>query len=169
MPVRGDATDEPDETFTLRLTAPRNADIDHGEAIGTILDDGMHAPPPLDCSAITASPSVLWPPDHKLRRISLVGLDETVAVRATAVTQDEPLDSHGDGSSRPDAVTGTAPDNVYVRAERAGTGDGRVYRIAFTATDTGGRTCHGTASVAVPHDARRNAVDSGHSGDSFGR
>jgi len=33
-----------------------------------------------------------------------------------------------------------------------GLGDGRVYRIAFTASDTQGGSCSGTAKVGVPHD-----------------
>lgn len=37
--VRGDITSEPDEVFFLKLSNPRNAAIDDGQAIGTILND----------------------------------------------------------------------------------------------------------------------------------
>ena len=47
---------------------------------------------------------------------------------------------------------------------RAMSGDGRVYRIAFTVTDGRGEACTGVATVGVPHDqspARITPVDSG--------
>ena len=37
--VRGDTVDEPDETFTVTLSAPTGATIDDGTAVGTIVDD----------------------------------------------------------------------------------------------------------------------------------
>jgi hypothetical protein len=43
VPVKGDALDEDDETFSVDLTAPVNADIGDGQGVGTILDDD---PPP---------------------------------------------------------------------------------------------------------------------------
>jgi len=59
---------------------------------------------------------------------------------------------------------------VKVRAERSGLGDGRVYRIAFTASDTQGGSCSGTAKVGVPHgEAPPVAIDSAPPGfNSFG-
>lgn len=39
-----------------------------------------------------------------------------------------------------------------VRAERNGTGNGRVYHIGFTADDGNGGTYTGTVAVCVPHD-----------------
>lgn len=53
-----------------------------------------------------------------------------------------------------------------VRAERAGTrhvpGDGRVYHVTFTATDSAGVSCQGVATVCVPHDSSSGAcVDEG--------
>ena len=37
--VRGDAVDEPDETFAVVASAPVNVTLADGEAVGTILDD----------------------------------------------------------------------------------------------------------------------------------
>ena len=62
-------------------------------------------------------------------------------------------------------------DSVQLRSERdgGGDGDGRVYRISFTGTDTHGADCTGTVNVGVPHDQRgAAAVDSGAVHDSFG-
>ena len=39
VPVNGDATDEPDETFTLALSNPSNATIADATGVGTIVDD----------------------------------------------------------------------------------------------------------------------------------
>jgi hypothetical protein len=78
----------------------------------------------------------------------------------TDVTQDEPVNGLGDGDTSPDAVLGPASNQVSLRAERSGTGDGRVYRLAVTATDSLGLTCEGTVTVAVPHDQAHAPVDS---------
>jgi chitinase len=43
VPVKGDTLDEPDETFTVALSAPSNATISDGSGTGTITDDD---PPP---------------------------------------------------------------------------------------------------------------------------
>jgi hypothetical protein len=56
-----------------------------------------------------------------------------------------------DGNTSPDAQIGAAG-AFRVRAERSGQGDGRVYRIAFTATDAEGGECSGVLRVGVPHD-----------------
>lgn len=65
--------------------------------------------------------------------------------------------------------TGT-PRTVALRAERLGSGDGRVYRIAFAGSDGNGCTCSGSATVSVAHDQGSGAVavDSGGAFDSFG-
>jgi hypothetical protein len=41
---------------------------------------------------------------------------------------------------------------VKLRAERSGTGEGRVYTITITATDASGNVSKQTVTVAVPHD-----------------
>jgi len=54
------------------------------------------------------------------------------------------------------ATTGHQPgchpprDKVLLRAERAGTGNGRVYQVSFFADDGRGGTCTGTGGVTVP-------------------
>lgn len=45
------------------------------------------------------------------------------------------------------AIISADDSTVQVRAERSGTGDGRVYAIAFTATETYGATYLGTVTV----------------------
>jgi uncharacterized repeat protein (TIGR01451 family) len=118
------------------------------------------------CTAVNGGPK-LWPPNHKLRLITLTGATDAdgdpVALTVTGVTQDEPLNGLGDGDTSPDATPGTAAGNVYLRAERSGLGDGRVYRISFTGSDGRGGSCTGVARVGVPHDqgAGSTPIDSG--------
>ena len=49
--------------------------------------------------------------------------------------QDEPVNGLGDGDTAPDA-SGIGTSTVQIRSERADNGDGRVYHISFTATDS---------------------------------
>lgn len=66
----------------------------------------------------------------------------------------------GDFTS-PDAASGPASNQVYVRSERNPKGDGRVDRIAFSASDGKGGSCSGTAKVLVPRKKGETAVDGG--------
>jgi len=128
---------------------------------------------PPSCTTATAGPNTIWPPNHKMVSIEIKGVTDpdkgdTVTVKATAVTQDEPLNTAADGNTTPDATI-TPAGAASVRAERQGTGDGRVYAIAFTATDNHGATCTGHVAVSVPHDqSGRPAIDSGQNYNSLG-
>jgi hypothetical protein len=118
---------------------------------------------PPDCSAAEATPRVLWPPNHGLSSVDIVGVTDPdgdpVTIQATGVVQDEPADDTGDGSTSQDAML--LDGQVLVRSEREGHGNGRVYRISFTAEDPYGLSCAGTVSVCVPHERHGNCVDDG--------
>jgi hypothetical protein len=112
-----------------------------------------------------------WPPNHKFRLITLSS-DEDVTLTIQSVTQDEPVNAPGSGNTSSDAMwVDDRTEAVYLRAERSGQGDGRVYRITFTAThDEDDKECTGTVLVGVPHDQGKGSTprDSGGSYDSFG-
>lgn len=55
---------------------------------------------------------------------------------------------------------------MLLRAERSGNGNGRVYRISFTARDSDGGACTGSVTVGVPHNHKGTVVDDGHLYDS---
>lgn len=139
-------------TNTVTATVAAN----DGPVTATATKEWVNAPP--DCSGVTLDVTRLWPPNHKLRWVEASGatdpdIGDSVTLVVTGVTQDEPVDGVADGATAPDAVLTTpASSRVQVRAERQGTGDGRVYRIALTATDTFGATCSVVRSVGVPHD-----------------
>jgi hypothetical protein len=130
-----------------------------------VLDELNH--PPV-CTALKASPDVLWPADHKLVKVTVSGatdpdVGDVVTVVVDGVTQDEPTKGLGNGDASPDAQLTSPPSNgVSIRAERGGSGDGRVYRLHVTATDSRGASCEGIVRVSVPRDQRPGsaAVDS---------
>lgn len=128
--------------------------------------------PPV-CSAVSVSPSTLSPANHRLVLVTLSGArdpdaGQAVTYRIDGVTQDEPLTGGGSGSTRYDAQRASGG-SVWIRAERAGTGDGRVYTIAYTVSDPYGLSCSGTVAVAVPHDQAHGALKTaGVAVDSFG-
>lgn len=118
-----------------------------------------------NCDATASGPS-MWPPNHKLRSFTVGGATDPdgdpVSISITGVTQDEPVNGVADGNTAPDAFI-TGSDTVDLRAERAGTGDGRVYTIWYTASDGNGGSCSGSATVGVPHDQGNGStpIDSG--------
>jgi len=118
-----------------------------------------------DCSGAVPSESTLWPPNHKMKNISIGNVTDpdgdNVTITIDSIFQDEPTNGLGDGDQSPDGA-GVGTDTAQVRAERSGTGDGRVYHISFTADDGNGGTCTGEVLVSVPHDQNGNpAVDQG--------
>lgn len=118
------------------------------------------------CTGLAASPPQRWPPNHKLHAVAVGGATDPdgnpLTYTITSVTQDEPLNGLGDGDTSPDAFPGSSPGEALIRAERSGTGDGRVYALHVSVSDGLGGSCTGTATVSVPHDqSGRSAVDSG--------
>ena len=105
---------------------------------------------PPDCAAVTADPSSLWPPNKHLRTVTLRGATDPdanqVTLRITGVTHDE--------GGAADWQAGAAAGQVQLRAARDPKGDGRVYEIAFEATDGHGATCTGEVGVTVPRHNR---------------
>lgn len=118
---------------------------------------------PPACTLAQPKHPLLWPPNHKLVPIVITGISDAnndqVTLSITRVEQDELVDGHGDGDTARDAFyhAGWA----FVRAERSGAGDGRIYIIYFTATDGQGGSCSGSVKVGVPKNRNTAPVDSG--------
>jgi hypothetical protein len=174
-----DGTLAPEQLFRIASTShfnPKglavgdfNSDRFPDVAVGEY-DAGLNvirqAPPPNappDCAGAFARPDVLLPATGRLREVRIVSAPDPdgdgVEVAITGVTQDEPVTGLADRTS-PDAALARDPAIALLRAERMPLRDGRVYRVAFTATDDRGGECQGSVAVSVPRKKRRSAVDS---------
>jgi hypothetical protein len=111
--------------------------------------------PPVIVSA-APSQSSLWPPNHKMVKItvSAVVTDDcsTPTWKIIGVKSNEAANAKGSGNTAVDWQI--AGDHcVYLRAERAGPGSGRVYTISLQAMDSvGNLSATNTITVTVPHD-----------------
>lgn len=121
-------------------------------------DDGSPAcnrPP--ECTDALATRIELWPPNHQFVTVSIAGVTDpdgdSLTTRIMGITQDEPLLGGGSGNTCPDGK-GVGTRSASVRAERSGTGNGRVYHVSFTAGDGKGGQCTGSVRICVPHDQR---------------
>jgi hypothetical protein len=122
--------------------------------------------PPL-ASAARPTVDCIWPPNHGLVQVGIVGVsdaNDNATITIDRVTQDEPTNGLGDGDTAVDAFI-NRDGTVLLRAERDGKGDGRVYHIHFTASDLEG-SASGVVTVCVPHQKNRVAVDGGELYDS---
>lgn len=141
---------ELDETNNCRPT----------QVVVTLVQQPQSNQPP-DCSKAQPSVRSLWPPNHKLATVTVAGITDPdgdpVTVTVTKITQDEPVNGLGDGDTSPDGF-GVGSPQARVRAERSGTGNGRVYAITVKADDGKGGTCNATVNVGVPHDQGEGSV-----------
>ena len=104
-------------------------------------------------TGVSANPSLLRPPNHKLIPVTVdySASDNCGGVVTTSlsVTSNEPINSDDDGDTSPDWIVQDAH-HVLLRAERSGTGTGRIYTITITATDSAGNSSSQTVVVTVP-------------------
>ncbi len=118
------------------------------QAAVTVVDT---TPPAI--GAVTASPNVLWPPNHQMVPVTVSASASDncspVSCSISSVTSNEPIDGLGDGDASPDWVI-TGPLTVNLRAERSGTGSGRVYTATVKCTDGAGNSSTKTVMVTVP-------------------
>jgi VCBS repeat-containing protein len=101
------------------------------------------------CAPATASPDSLWPANNSFVAVSVTGPDGLTVI---GIFQDEPVGKSPDGRI-------ASPNTVELRADRDGSGDGRVYHIVFT-----DGSCLGEVKVpVVPHDQNGTtpAIDQG--------
>jgi len=121
---------------------------------------------------LNPQPIKIWPPNHQYSTIKVTDLVASVSdncrgvgsVRITKVTSDELEDApgNGDGNTSNDIVIAADCKSVQLRAEREGSGNGRVYTIMLTVTDASGNVRTATAKVTVPQSQNgAAAVDDG--------
>src|SRR6185369_12375528 len=148
--------------FTVRYSpvapsAPEAASIriasnDPGAPSVDLMATGSLETTPPVISAVTPSPAVLKPPNHKMRAVTLgvdVADDCDAAVaqscRIVSIASSEPVEGTGDGDTAPDwEITGNL--TARLRAERAGSGPGRTYTLTVECTDSAGNSATGQAT-----------------------
>jgi uncharacterized repeat protein (TIGR01451 family) len=114
-------------------------------------------PPPI---ITLKAPISLWPPNHTYHTVTVAQMVQSVSdncpisiddVVIEMVASDESDDAIGEGETIDDIVIGADCRSVQLRAERAGTGDGRVYTVTLRLRDSGGAVTRADFEVSVPH------------------
>lgn len=110
--------------------------------------------------SVTATPSNLWPPDHKMANIAVTVVatdlvDPAPVSQIVSVTSNQPDNGTGDGDVANDIVL-TGPLTLQLRAERS-QGIDRVYTITIGCTDFSGNTAFRTVTVTVSQTNRSRA------------
>lgn len=112
--------------------------------------------------SVVLSPTTVFPaPNHKMFEVTATVVAEDVcdpnaAVTLTSITSNEPDNGLGDGDFPNDiqgAEIGTADFSFFLRSERSGRGDGRIYTVTYTATDGSGNASSASATVTIPKSA----------------
>lgn len=117
---------------------------------GYILDN---EPPQL---TVSVTPTTLWPVNHQMVEITPTivvtdNRDPNPEVTFGGVTSNEGENAIGDGNTSPDILV-DANGRIFLRAERAGVGTGRVYTLTWSARDAAGNMTTRSVEVTVPHD-----------------
>ena len=105
---------------------------------------------PPDITSVTADPASLWPANLQMVPVTITvrvtdNADPAPQCRIVGVTSSESVDAA--------AIQITGDLTLSIRAERAGTGTGRRYRIAVSCSDASGNSAGASVDVHVPHDS----------------
>ena len=113
------------------------------------------------CSLAVSSNTFIWPSNKNFVTVGVLNVfdpdGDPFTIRIDSIFQDELVGQAADGS-------GIGTSQAQIRAERDGNGDGRVYHIFFSATDSFGASCTGELLVpVVDHDMGNGvgAIDGG--------
>jgi Tol biopolymer transport system component len=115
--------------------------------------------------SLSVSPTMLWPPNHKMIPIGLTATasdvgDPNPIVELVIVqsSEGENIDTFDPAFDVTEVVGKKGNDiqlvdgQLFLRAERSGNSDGRVYSITYQATDASGNSTSATVTVEVPHN-----------------
>ena len=139
-------------THQVRAVASDGASLAECVTMVTVTMDGAPA-----ITNLTATPSVLWPPNKKMRpiRLNIQATNDCGAItsRVVSVTSSEPVRGTYRFDQGPDWIIGRDGRSLQLRAERSGKSRaGRTYTITVQVTDAGGNVVDRTVTVTVPHD-----------------
>lgn len=103
-------------------------------------------------TGISANPSVLWPPNNKMVTVtvnySFADNCNEPTCSISSVTSNESISSSD--------YNILDAHHVKIAAQRLGSGNGRVYTVGVTCTDSAGNASTNFTTVNVPHDQRKN-------------
>ena len=117
-------------------------------------------PPVINVSPL---PVTEWPPNHQYVTLAAADLAGSVTdncsdlspadlVITKAVSNEPDNDiGVGDGNTFGDIVISPGGGSVQLRAERQGTGSGRIYTVTLEVTDDWGNQGEATVEIKVPH------------------
>jgi len=181
----GSDIDSPTLTYSLGATAPAGATISAATGAFTwtpsavqagltftfdvIVSDGLLAastpvavnvtdtsPPAISNYSLSATE--LWPANHQMVDVTVAynvfDFGDTAPACSIVVSSNEPLNGTGDGDTAPDWEVVDAH-HVRLRAERAGSGTGRIYAIETDCRDRFGNLAHTNGFVTVPKSKGR--------------
>lgn len=122
---------------------------------GTLVTSVVDVTPPE--LVVHIDPNSLWPPNHKLVDITadIIAVDDcdpAPRIRLVSIESNEPNNGIGDGNTSDDirdAAFGTDDRAFRLRAERAGAGAGREYRVIYEASDASGNATLSETVVTV--------------------
>ena len=125
-------------------------DSEPDNVVITVVDT---TPPQFEFSV---TPTLLWPPDHKMVLITPSWMvsddcDASPDVSLVGIVANEGDNTVGDGHTSNDIQIGE-DGSIYLRSERSGTSDERVYTITYQAVDDCGNATLRSATVSIPHD-----------------
>ncbi|MHC4488743.1 MAG: right-handed parallel beta-helix repeat-containing protein [Planctomycetota bacterium] len=135
------------------ITLVVNDGIDESEPNEVVITVVDTTPPQFQLSV---TPTILWPPNHKMVLITPSWTvsdecDATPDVSLVGIAANEGDDTIGDGHTSNDIQIGE-DGSIYLRSERSGTGNDRIYTIIYQAVDDCGNTTVRSATVSIPHD-----------------
>jgi predicted extracellular nuclease len=104
--------------------------------------------------SVDVSPDVLWPPNHRYVTVQADvdfddNFDTSPTLELVSVTSNEPDNGEDDGNTVNDVVV-VDQDTFRLRAERSGSGTGRIYTVTYRVTDDCGNSTTESATVTVP-------------------
>jgi hypothetical protein len=148
VPVTFTAQFQPDQHDVQVIVTDGQSEV----SCTTQVDIRADGPP--EIHSLTATPNVLWPPNHKMVPVTL-NIDasdcQVVTSRVVSVRSSEPVRRTGIGDLAPDWVIGTNGMSLLLRAERSGRSkNGRIYTITVETSDGTGNTTNRTVRVTVP-------------------
>lgn len=112
-------------------------------------------------TSISATPNVLWPPDHKMVDVTVSvtmvdATDPSPTAKIVSVSSNQPTEGTGDGDRPIDWVI-TGPSTLQLRSEWS-QGKERTYTITVETRDALGNAGTATVTVKVTNARRRSVV-----------